>query len=307
MTVALVTHPACAEYVLPPLYPDQPARLDAISDQLIASGLEPLLRGVEAPAASDDQITAVHAADYLARLEHSLPVEGWQPLDVDTLLAPGSLAAARGAAGAALRAMELTLQGEAEAAFALTRPPGHHAGGSSARGFCLLNHAVLAAQHARIHQGAERVAIVDFDAHHGDGTESLVAEVPGLLFLSLYQDGGFGAPTGTGPGNALRLPLAPRATGTDLRAVAQDRLLPALEGFRPDLLLFSAGFDGHAEEDLSDLRLLERDYAWLVRACRAASAADGPPPTALVLEGGYVPRVLGRCVTEVIRGLLGPA
>ncbi|MFP4615640.1 MAG: histone deacetylase family protein [Thiohalorhabdus sp.] len=307
MTVALVTHPACAEYTLPPLYPDQPARLDAISDQLIASGLEPLLRGVEAAAATDDRITAVHAPEYLARLEHSLPQEGWTPLDGDTLLAPRSLAAARGAAGAALRAMELTLAGEVEAAFALTRPPGHHAGRASARGFCLLNHAALAARHALRHPGTDRVAIVDFDAHHGDGTESLVWEEPGLLFLSLFQEGGFGAPSGTGPGNAVRLPLPPRATGRELRALARQRLLPALEGFRPDLLLFSAGFDGHAEEDLADLRLLERDYAWLVRACRAAAGADGPPPTALVLEGGYVPRVLGRCVTEVVRALLGPA
>ncbi|MFA9461060.1 histone deacetylase family protein [Thiohalorhabdus methylotrophus] len=306
MSLAVVSHPACERYSLPAPYPDQPGRLDAVNDQLIASGLDPLVRHVEAKAATDAQITALHAPQYLADLARNLPESGWSALDRDTLLVPGSLEAARGAAGAALRAAELAMSGEAEAAFALTRPPGHHAGTSTAGGFCLLNHVAIAAHHARRNLNAERIAIVDFDAHHGDGTEGLVADCPEVRFFSLYQEGGFGAPAGPAPANSSRIPLPVRCTGIELDALARDTLFPALNSFQPDLLLFSAGFDGHRDEDLSDLRLSEGDFSRLVTECRAASGTAVPPPTGLVLEGGYIPDVLGRCVTAVIKGLLTP-
>ena len=207
MAITLFNHPACGTYDLPAPYPDRARRLTAVEDRLIAAGLDPLLIHRQAEAAAPAQLATAHTAAYLNDLAAREPAAGVAALDTDTLLVPGILAAARGAAGAALAGVEAVAAG-AGSAFALTRPPGHHAFRDRAGGFCLINHAALAAFRARA-RGIERVAVVDFDAHHGDGTEALVAADPGIRLFSLYEAAGF---------HATR--LGPRTLRTETAAIA---------------------------------------------------------------------------------------
>ena len=303
MTVTLITQPACGGYDLPPPYPDRAGRLEAIADQLIATGLDPLLLHQEAPPAAARDLQAVHDPDYLDDLARREPSAGSVALDGDTLLVPGIVAAALGAAGAALAGVQGVLAGGG-AAFALTRPPGHHARRASAAGFCLVNHAALAAHRAR-QRGAQRVAVVDFDAHHGDGTEELVAADAGIRLFSLFEAEGFQAPrSGPGPGDSLRLALPRGGDGGDLRRLAGGELLPALKGFAPDLLVVSAGFDGHREDDLSGLRLHERDYRWLTAGLEETGAATTGGRSLYLLEGGYAPPALGRSAAATVAALV---
>jgi acetoin utilization deacetylase AcuC-like enzyme len=304
MAVTLFTHPACGGYDLPAPYPDRARRLTAVADRLIAAGLDPLVVHRQAEAAGAAALGVVHSADYLAGLAAREPARGAAALDTDTLLVPGILAAARGAAGAALAGAEAVLAGRGSA-FALTRPPGHHACRDRAGGFCLINHAALAALHAR-GQGIQRVAVVDFDAHHGDGSEALVAADAGVRLFSLYEAAGFHAPDpGAGPGDSLRLALPHGGDGGDLQAAVTGDLLPALTAFAPELLVVSAGFDGHREDDLSDLRLSEGDYAWLTQRLLTAVAPTAGRRGLFVLEGGYAPEALGRSVAAVVDTLVG--
>ena len=302
MALTLITADACRQYDLPAPYPDRARRLTAIEDQLIAAGLDGLLLRREADEAEESALTGIHDGGYLADIADREPAAGWAVLDGDTLLVPGILKAARHAAGAALAGVDTALEGGK--AFALTRPPGHHAHRSAAGGFCLINHAALAAVRAR-NLGAGRVAVIDFDAHHGDGTEALVADDPGIRLFSLYEADGFRAPApGAGPGGSLRLALPHGGDGADLRRAAEDRLFPALAAFRPDLLVVSAGFDGHREDDLSDLALVEGDFAWLAAALEGEGGNAAERGTVFLLEGGYAPAALGRSVASVISALL---
>jgi acetoin utilization deacetylase AcuC-like enzyme len=299
MSIALITSPAFTAYRLPVFHPDQPRRLEAVQDRLIASGLDPLLRPFDAPRVAADLLARVHEADYLAGLEAKTPGEGWISLDGDTWLAPGILEAAYRASGAAALGVDLTLAGTVHGAFALGRPPGHHAHADHAAGFCLLNHIAVAAARAREH-GLRRIAIVDFDAHCGDGTESLVAGSPDIRMYSLYQEGGFGSPAAPPAENIRRLPLPPRAEGETFRQGVEGYFLGDLAEFRPEVMLISAGFDGHREDDLSDLRLVEGDYAWLVRRLSEVSGC----PKVFSLEGGYEPAALARSVHAALHTLL---
>jgi acetoin utilization deacetylase AcuC-like enzyme len=304
MPPTLLTHEACGAYDLPPPFPDRAQRLSAISDQLIAAGLDPLLRHREAAPATDEALAVVHDPAYLADLAATEPDAGTIALDGDTLFAPGMVAAVRAAAGAALAGLADVLAGNGPA-FALTRPPGHHAGRSTAAGFCLVNHAALAAVTARA-RDLKRVAVVDFDAHHGDGTEALVADDRGIRLFSLYEAEGFQAPPpGTGPGGSLRLALPRGSDGREMRGLVEKDLLPALANFGPELVVMSAGFDGHREDDLSGLLLTEADYAWLTARLRAATATTAPERLLFILEGGYAPGALGRSVAAVLDTLLG--
>lgn len=302
MALTLIAPEACRAYDLPFPLPDRARRLTAIEDQLIASGLDPLLPRHAASPADDADLTRVHDPGYLADLADREPASGSVWLDGDTCLVPGILSAARYAAGAALAGVDTALNGST--AFALTRPPGHHARADAAAGFCLLNQAALAAIAAR-DRGVARVTIVDFDAHHGDGTEALVAADPGIRLLSLYETGGFKAPEpGAGPGDSLRLALPHRGDGNDLKRAWEGHMQPALEAFRPGLVVVSAGFDGHREDDLSDLRLTEEDFAWLARAIQAAAPTKEGIGMVVLLEGGYAPAALGRSVAKVVSALL---
>lgn len=292
MGCALITHADCLEHLTPDGHPEQVARLDHVLHAL--QGLD-LLR-LAAPRCEDRDILRVHPQAYLDRLSGALPGEGLIPLDEDTWLSPRSLEAARRAVGGAVRAVDAVLAGEVKTAFCATRPPGHHAEAETPMGFCLFGNAAIAAKHALDHHGLERVAIVDFDVHHGNGTQALLWDEPRALVVTSQQYPlwpGTGAADETGGHhNVLNLPLPPGSGGAEMRAAYAAQAFPRLEAFRPELVIVSAGFDAHADDPLAELNWREEDFEWLTRElCRIAQGTAQGRVVSL-LEGGYDLRAL---------------
>ena len=301
MPITLFTPDACARYSLPAGHPDQPDRLREIGDGLVASGLDMLLQYADAAPAGRNLLEAVHTPAYLQQLAATEPETGWAPLDRDPPLAPGSLAAAREAAGAAAASVDHVLDRKGPGqAFVLGRPPGHHAGPDHGGGFCLLNHAALAARQAAAH-GLARIAIADIDVHHGDGTVECLGGDPRFRVASLYQAEGFGAPSGQAGAGWQATPLPPGTAGAEWRAAAQATFLPFLADFDPELIIVSAGFDGHGADDMGDWRLTEADFAWM-----AAQLDRLAPRSIWILEGGYAARALRRSILGVLKALIDP-
>ena len=286
-TVVILTHPDCANHAPPRGHPERPERLAAALADL--DGLQ--VTREELTEATDAELTALHPQAYLDALARREPAQGQVALDPDTWLSPGSLRAARLGAGGALRAVDLVMTGEASRAFVASRPPGHHALASTPMGFCLFGNVALAARRAIDRHGVQRVAIVDFDVHHGNGTQALVEEDSRILFVSTHQSPfwpGTGDADDEGPhGTVLNLPLRAGTNGTVYRRLLTDRILPRLEEHRPDLLLISAGFDAHQDDPLGGLALTAGDFGWITaRLCEVAERhANGR--VASVLEGGY--------------------
>jgi acetoin utilization deacetylase AcuC-like enzyme len=312
MTIAYISHQDCAAHQTGPGHPEAPERLAAIEDRLIASGLGVLLERYDAPLASDAELSTLHDPAYLAWLQARLPDgEGLVELDPtgDTVVGRHALLAARRAAGAALLAVDLALERRHARVFCATRPPGHHAGRARAMGFCLFNNAALAAWRALEQHGLERVAVVDFDVHHGNGTEELLGADPRVLVCSVFQERLYpceDAVAGVNSaGGAVRVALPALTTGRPFRQAVAAHCLPALRAFRPQLLIVSAGFDGHHEDPVSDVLLREADYAWVTRelVTIAENCAEGRLVSCL--EGGYALSALGRCVSAHIDALLG--
>jgi len=287
MTTALITHADALTHITPPGHPERVARLEHV-----LHALEPLdLLRVTAPLAAEDDILRLHSEAYLRMLRDALPKEGLAQLDGDTFLSPGSLDAAFRGAGAALRAVDMVLAGEAGNAFCAMRPPGHHAETETPMGFCLFGNAALAAKHALDHHGLGRVAVVDFDVHHGNGTQDLLWDEARSLFFSSHQAPlwpGTGARDETGAhDNVVNLPLAPGSGGARMRALYEAEVFPRLRAFAPELLVISAGFDAHADDPLANLEWQVEDFAWLTRQlCAVASEICGGRVVS-VLEGGY--------------------
>lgn len=289
-----------------PLHPEQPARLSAIEDQLIASGLGFIARRYEAPAASRAQLLRVHDPAYIDLVFTSAPREGLTWLDNDTAMNPYTLEAALRAAGAAVRAVDLVLCGEVGAAFCSVRPPGHHAERTRAMGFCIFNNAAVGAAHALVEHGLERVAIVDFDVHHGNGTEDVFRDEPRVLFCSAFQHPFYPyAGADTASDHIVNVPLAAGTRGGAFRTAVTERWFPALEAFKPQLLMISAGFDGHQEETMAHFGLIERDYAWLTNRLKDIADRHAHGRIVSVLEGGYALGALGRSVAVHLNALLG--
>lgn len=292
MGCALITHADCLDHLTPDGHPEQVARLDHVLHAL--QGLD-LLR-LAAPRCEDRDILRVHPQAYLDRLSGALPGEGLIPLDEDTWLSPRSLEAARRAVGGAVRAVDAVLAGEVKTAFCATRPPGHHAEAETPMGFCLFGNAAIAAKHALDHHGLQRVAIVDFDVHHGNGTQALLWDEPRALVVTSQQYPlwpGTGAADETGEHyNVLNLPLPPGSGGAEMRAAYAAQAFPRLEAFRPELVIISAGFDAHADDPLAELNWREEDFEWLTRElCRIAQGTAQGRVVSL-LEGGYDLRAL---------------
>ncbi|SHF75621.1 Acetoin utilization deacetylase AcuC [Microbulbifer donghaiensis] len=306
MSIGFITSPACAGHDMGAGHPERPARLDAIHDQLLSSGLDFVLRHFDAPAATREQLVLVHDSDYVDSIFARAPAEGMVVLDEDTSMCPGSLAAALHAAGAVVSAVDRVMAGEVPSAFCAVRPPGHHAERARAMGFCLFNNIAIGAAWARQHYGLERVAIVDFDVHHGNGTEEFVRDRDGFLLCSSFQHP-FYPFSGTGelPAHIVNTPLEPGAGGEEFRRAVEEQWLPALEQFQPQMIFISAGFDGHIEDEMAQLRLLEQDYRWVTDVVRelAGRHADGRIVSAL--EGGYALGALGRSVVAHLNGLIG--
>jgi acetoin utilization deacetylase AcuC-like enzyme len=289
-----------------PGHPEQPARLAAVRDALAAAEFADLKRQTPPPA-TITQITRVHPREHVEGLLQAVPSEGRVMIDADTFMSPGSGRAALLAAGAACAAVDAVIGGAATNAFCAVRPPGHHAETAQAMGFCLFNNVAIAAEHARQAHGLTRVAVVDFDVHHGNGTQHSFAHQEGLFFASSHQYPfypGSGAESETGGGNIHNAPLPAGAGSTEFRHAWSYQLLPALRAFQPQLVIVSAGFDGHRDDPLAEFALDDDDYAWITDALLtvAAETADGRLVSSL--EGGYDLAALGRSAAAHVRRLM---
>jgi acetoin utilization deacetylase AcuC-like enzyme len=287
-------------------HPEQPARLSAIQDQLIASGLDSLLTKFEAPLASEEQLSRVHPADYVRAIRDIAPSAGTVHLDPDTAMNPYSLQAALRAAGAAVLAVDLVMQNKVKTAFCAVRPPGHHACRARPMGFCIFNNVAVAARHALHAHGLERVAIIDFDVHHGNGTEDIFEGDHHVLMASIFQHPFYPYSGTDNPApNMVNVPLAAGAGGKELRSAVTTTWLPALDEFRPELVVFSAGFDAHTEDDMAMLRFTDSDYAWVTEQVKAVADRHAKGRMVSMLEGGYALPALGRSAVQHIKVLGG--
>lgn len=290
MTTALITHPDCFGHVNPPGHPERVERLAVVLSAFETEEFSYLVR-VEAPLAEDAHILRAHPPEYLAELTERLPKQSFAPIDGDTFLSPGTLRAARRGAGAVVQGVDMVMSGEVRNAFCAIRPPGHHAEIATAMGFCFFGNVVIGARHALEAHGLSRVAIVDFDVHHGNGTQDLVWNDARILFASTQQMPlypGSGAADQRGAhGQIVNVPLPAGASGQVFRAGIIGRVLPELEKFRPEMILISAGFDAHARDPLANLNLTEVDFAWITsRLCDVADKHCGGRIVS-TLEGGY--------------------
>jgi acetoin utilization deacetylase AcuC-like enzyme len=305
MQTLYITHPSCRLHEMGRWHPESPDRLDAISDQMLSSGIAQYVHECnQVEPVSREALLRVHTEAYLAELERVAPTTGTYCIDLDTLMNPHTLDAARHAAGAAVAAVDAVMQDEAKTAFCCVRPPGHHAMPDHAMGFCFFNNIAVAAAHAMAVYGLKRIAIIDFDVHHGNGTEAMFADHPGVLMCSFFQHPLF-PNTGTGPhaANMVNVPVPSYSGGSEIRKLICDQWLPKLEAHRPELILISAGFDAHREDDIAQLKLVESDYAWITD--RMVEIADKYAGGRIVstLEGGYNLSALGRSVVAHIRSL----
>ncbi|MEP7206176.1 MAG: histone deacetylase family protein [Casimicrobiaceae bacterium] len=305
MPTAYITHPSCLLHDMGSHHPECPDRLDAINDRLISTGLDGHLTRYTATPAAREHLERVHGADYIDALEAASPAEGLHYIDPDTAMNPHSLAAALHAAGAVVLATDLVLRGECQRAFCAVRPPGHHAERHRAMGFCLVNSIAVGAAHALAAHGLERVAIVDFDVHHGNGTEDIFTDNEQVLMVGTFQYPLYPySGVDTRARNMVNVPLAAGSGGEAFRAAVTSKWLPALEAFRPELLFISAGFDAHREDPLAGLQFTEADYAWVTRELVAVANRHAQGRIVSSLEGGYALSALGRSAAEHVRELL---
>jgi acetoin utilization deacetylase AcuC-like enzyme len=302
---AYITHPSSLLHEMGPYHPECPDRLHAIGDRLISAGLDVYLRHYTAPAVTHVQLARVHGAEYLASIEAASPATGLHYLDPDTALNPHTLEAARHAAGALVLATDLVARGECRTAFCAVRPPGHHAERNRAMGFCLYNNVAVGAAHAMAAHGMKRLAIVDFDVHHGNGTEDIFAGDERVLMVSTFQHPLYPySGTENVAGNMVNIPLTAGSGSDVFRDAVREFWLPALERQRPEVIYISAGFDAHREDPLAGLKLTEADYAWVTREIAAIANKHGRGRIVSTLEGGYALSALGRSATEHIRELV---
>ncbi len=288
------------------MHPECPQRLPAVQDQLIAVGISDHLLHLEAPLATREQLERVHESWYIDSVEEQVPRSGIIHLDPDTAMCPDSLKAALRAAGAGVLATDRVIAGEVATAFCNIRPPGHHAERGRAMGFCIFNSIAVAVAHALEHHGLKRVAIVDFDVHHGNGTEEIFQHDERVLMASTFQHP-FYPYSGTEGRSArmVNIPLAAYSGGAEFRAAVENYWLPALEDFKPEMLFISAGFDAHREDDLAMMKLVEADYTWVTQQLRQVAERHASGRIVSMLEGGYNLHALGRSAAAHIRVLSG--
>jgi acetoin utilization deacetylase AcuC-like enzyme len=289
MTTLLVTHPDCIDHDPGHGHPEAPARLGAV----LAALQEPEFSGLvrrQAPLGDENSIARVHGSSFAASVIARVPKDGHAALDTDTILSPGSGKAALRAVGAVTSAVDAVMRGEAQNAFCAIRPPGHHAEPDQSMGFCLFNSIAIAARHAQVMHGISRMAIVDFDVHHGNGTQAVAEQDPTLFFASSHQYPlypGTGSAEETGCGNIVNVPLRSGTEGGCFRRAFEARILPALDAFAPELLLVSAGFDAHRADPLAGLELEEEDFGWVTARLAEAAGRHAQGRLVSVLEGGY--------------------
>ena len=289
MTTRLYSHPIYLEHLTPPGHPERPDRLRAIARTLEDEAFAQLVH-VESPAGDEATILYAHPEEYVEKIRRAIPDEGIARLDADTSASPKSWEAALTAIGAANAAIDDVFSGKADNVFVASRPPGHHAETSTAMGFCLFNNAAIAARYAQRRHGAERVAIVDWDVHHGNGTQEIFWRDPSVLYCSTHQMPlypGTGRKDETGLGNIVNAPLSPNTGSETFREAFKSRVLPAVDGFQPDLVIISAGFDAHHRDPLAEINLTEDDFDWATGQLMDRAARFSNNRVVSLLEGGY--------------------
>ncbi|MDB6104898.1 MAG: putative enzyme Histone deacetylase superfamily [Gammaproteobacteria bacterium] len=307
MTTSYITHADCLRHEMGPGHPECPERLVAVNEHMRSSGLLDQLRVLDAPLASQEDLKRVHRPEYVDLIFENAPTEGYVQLDPDTVMNPYTLDAARRAAGAGILAVDELMAGRSSNAFCAVRPCGHHATTGRPMGFCLFNNIGVAAAYAIEKRGLERVAIVDFDVHHGNGTEDMFS-APGwqdrVLMVSFFQHPFYpGSGTEDPAPNMINIPLAAGSDGQAARRVMENQWLPALHEFKPQMVLISAGFDAHREDLLGGLALVEEDYEWMTRELLAVARQHSDDRIVSMLEGGYNFAALGRSAVAHVRAL----
>ena len=316
MPVGIIGHYQCNYHSMGEHHPESPARMDAIQDQLIRSGLEYVIRQYDAEKIEKKHLFLAHKAEYIDQIFSNAPTEDEQiyRLDDDTCMNKNTLTSALYSAGAGIKAVDLIMENTITSAFCATRPPGHHAEHDKGMGFCFFNNIAIAAAYAQQQYQLERIAIVDFDVHHGNGTENIILKVfqqqpktkDKFLFCSTYQYPFYPfemQESDTPP--IINTPLAATSKGAEFRQAVNDKWLPALHHFKPQLIFISAGFDAHIEDEMSQISLTEEDYRWVTEQLKTIANQYGEGRIISMLEGGYALSALGRSVVAHINGLIG--
>ncbi|MBX2881928.1 MAG: histone deacetylase family protein [Granulosicoccus sp.] len=305
MSTALISHPDCVLHEISPGHPECPERIDAIKRQLESRGLYDSLQHHEAEVAQRERLTLGHAESYVDMIFKESPESGRVQLDPDTAMNPHSLSAALRGAGAGMQAVDLVCGGHVSNAFCMTRPPGHHAEYDKAMGFCFFGNIAIAARYAVKQHGMERVAILDFDVHHGNGTEDIVDGDESILFCSSFQHpfypGGYRQNV---PNQRINVPLDAGCGSHDFQQAIVQQWLPALEEFKPQMIFVSAGFDAHEEDPLASICLLDDDFVWISQQIMSVADRFADGRIVSMLEGGYALAALGRCATAHVEALM---
>ena len=307
MSTLLITHPACLEHLTPPGHPERPDRLRAVEQALETEKFQSLVR-VKAPAANLDVIALCHPMNYIVEIRDATPQEGLVHLDADTSMSPGTFEAALHAVGGAVHAVDEVMTKEATNAFVATRPPGHHAETMRPMGFCLFDNAAIAARYAQKRHGIARAAIVDFDVHHGNGSQEIFWADRSVMYCSTHQMPlfpGTGAVGESGEHNTIvNAPLRPGDGGEAFRAAFENRILPRLRDFRPELIVISAGFDAHYRDPLANINLDEEDFAWATQKIMDVADQYAEGRIVSLLEGGYDLQGLGNSAAAHVLALM---
>ena len=306
MRTAYITHADCHDHDTGPGHPECAQRLSAIEDRFIENRVWDFLKPVDAPEVTREQLLRVHTSRHLDSIEASMPRTGYARLDQDTVVSPGTLAAARRAAGAAVAAVDLIMDGTYDTAFCGVRPPGHHAERDRVLGFCLYNNLAVGAAHALEAHGLDRIAVLDFDVHQGNGTEDIFIGDDRVLYCSIFEHPFF--PFTTPPENSERvvsIPLDATAKSAQFRSATHDHWLPALNVFKPQLIFVSAGFDAHRDDEMSHVSLTDGDFRWVAQAIMKIARRHAQGRVISALEGGYEIHSLARCVEAHVRVLMG--
>lgn len=303
MRTAVISHPFCRKHKMIEDHPECPARLDMITDRLLASGVDIAVTHLQAPKATREDFLRAHDESLVRHVEQTIPESGLAELDGDTWLCPDSMKAIERAVGAGLLAVDEILADKLDAAFCSVRPPGHHANRTTSAGFCVFNNLAIAVQYAKS-KGVKRIAIVDFDVHHGNGTQDIFLNDDNVLFCSLFQHPFYPNTAVENNPTLVNSPLPIASDGTDLKAVYYEQWLPKLTEFKPELLFISAGFDAHLEDDMASLKFVEDDYAWLTSQLAELCKQQGCKGIVSFLEGGYALSALGRSAVAHIKALV---
>ena len=306
MSTVYISHPDCHLHDTGQGHPENASRLSAIEDRLLLSGLSDFLRNIDAPEVTRAQLLRVHTAEHLAKMDAMMPQQGFARLDADTVVSPDTMPAAKRAAGAVVAAVELVMSGQFQNAFCSVRPPRHHAESDRAMGFCIFSNLAVGVAHALATYDLNKIAIVDFDVHQGNGTEDIFVGNDKVLYCSIFQHPFF--PYTRPPENSekvVSIALDATAKSAEFRAAVSDHWLPALERFQPEIIFISAGFDAHRDDDMSSVSLVDADFLWVTQKLAQIAADSASGRIVSVLEGGYELNSLARCVEAHLRVLMG--